>query len=112
TDVDPHSYLGMVLVPQAVPVLPYPTPFRSTCATAAVVYSAITNGSFEAGLAGWSYNAGVYSIGHFSTQPIGVDGSLCADLGGAGVSGSTSGQPFPDILQTRYQLTFASQPNG
>src|SRR5204863_29743 len=82
------------------------------CATAAVVYSAITNGGFEAGLAGWSYNAGVYSIGHFGTEPIGVDGSLAADLGGGEIAGSKMWQSITVVPQTPYQLTFSEAANG
>ena len=74
--------------------------------------STLNNGSFEQMLSGWSYNAGVYHIGHAGSQPIGVEGELSADLGGANIVGAKMWQSVAVRPGGQYELSFYSCANG
>jgi len=112
SDLTPNGGVGIDVAIDGVSVQQVPLTSTGTCVTAAVVYSAITNGGFEAGLAGWSYNAGVYQIGHPVVEPIGVDGNYSADLGGADIAGAKMWQSIMVVPQTAYRLTFSEAANG
>jgi hypothetical protein len=70
------------------------------------------NPSFEQGLSGWTYNTGVFVIGSAGSQPIGVSGSLSADLGGGDISGAQMSQTINVLPDADYQLSFFSAANG
>ena len=72
----------------------------------------IVNPSFEQGLAGWNVNPGVFVVGQSVSQPIGVDGSYSADLGGGGIAGSQMSQTVNVLLDANYELRFFSAANG
>src|SRR5205814_6536633 len=75
---------------------------QSACSVGPV-YSTLTNGSFEAQLAGWSQNAGVFYI-----TPIGVDGVNSADIGGGDATGSMMWQSISVMPGSQYVLSFYS----
>jgi hypothetical protein len=107
-DLTPNGGVGIDLAIDGVALKKIQT---GTCATGTVAPS-LNNGGFEQQLTGWSYTAGMFCIGHAGSQPIGVDGSYAADLGGGDVTGTKLWQSVAVVPGAPYELSFYSAANA